>query len=63
MFIDQKESIIVYLKHAYGKAKTENDADLMCRISRAIIAFSCDDTENLPSWEEMAQEFAAKQKV
>ena len=63
MLINQKESILSYLKHAYNKAKTENDTDMMCRLSRAIVAFSCDDTENHPTWEQMAEEFATKQKV
>ena len=62
MIIEQKESILNFLKIAYSKAKASNDADMMCRLSRAIVAFSCDNTENLPSWEMMAEEFAKKQK-
>ena len=50
---EQKKIILEYLENSYTGARMMDDAELMCRLSRAIIAFSYDDLEHMPTWEEM----------
>lgn len=49
----QKKVILDYLENSYTGARMMDDVELMCRLSRAILAFSYDDLENMPTWEEM----------
>jgi hypothetical protein len=49
----QKEIILDYLEKSYTGARMMDDVELMCRLSRAILAFSYDDLEHMPTWEEM----------
>lgn len=49
----QKEIILDYLENSYTGARMMDDVELMCRLSRAILAFSYDDLEHMPTWEEM----------
>lgn len=58
--IDQKAIILEYLENSYSGAKMMDDVELMCRLSRAILAFSYDDMEKLPSWEEMQDAYFEK---
>ena len=51
--VDQKAIILDYLEKSYSGAKMMDDVELMCRLSRAILAFDYDDFEHLPTWEEM----------
>lgn len=37
--MSEKEKILDYLEKAYIGAKTADDTEMMCRISRAVIAF------------------------
>lgn len=37
-----------------------DDVELMCRLSRAILAFDYDDFEHLPTWEEMQNAHMSK---
>ena len=53
----QKEIILDYLEKAYVGARMMDDVELMCRLSRAVIAFSYDDLENMPTWEEMQEAY------
>jgi hypothetical protein len=50
---EQKQVILDYLEHSYTGARMMDDVELMCRLSRAILAFSYDDMEHMPTWEEM----------
>lgn len=47
------KQILDYLEHSYTGAKMLGDIELMCRLSRAILAFNYSNTEHLPTWEEM----------
>lgn len=58
--IDQKAVILEYLENAYSGAKTMDDVELMCRLSRAILAFSYDNFEYMPTWEEMQKAYLEK---
>lgn len=49
----QKEIILDYLANSYAGARMMGDVELMCRLSRAILAFSHDDLEHMPTLEEM----------
>ena len=51
--LDQKALILEYLETAYTGARAMDDVELMCRLTRAILAFDYDDFEHLPTWEEM----------
>lgn len=53
--IDQKAVILEYLEHAYSGAKMMDDVEMMCRLSRAILAFDYDDFEHMPTWDEMME--------
>lgn len=53
----QKEIILDYLENSYTGARMMDDVELMCRLSRAILAFSYDDLENMPTWEEMQEAY------
>lgn len=50
---EQKKIILDYLENSYTGARMMDDIELMCRLSRAILAFSYDDLEYMPTWEEM----------
>lgn len=54
---NQKEIILKYLENAHDDALLKNDKEMVCRLTRAMIAFSCDDLDKLPSWEEMLAEY------
>lgn len=54
---EQKKVILDYLEAAYTGAKMMDDVEMMCRLSRAILAFSYDDLENMPTWEEMQEAY------
>lgn len=54
---EQKQAIIDYLEHSYTGARMIDDVELMCRLSRAILAFSYDDLEHMPTWEEMQEAY------
>ena len=58
--IDQKAVILEYLKNAYSGAKAIDDVELMCRLSRAILAFNYDDLEKYPTWDEMMAAYMEK---
>lgn len=54
---EQKEIILEYLENAYTGAKMMDDVEMMCRLSRAILAFCYDDMEHTPTWEEMQEAY------
>ena len=54
---EQKNIILDYLEEAYIGARVMKDVELMCRISRAVLAFSYDDLEHMPTWEEMQEAY------
>lgn len=54
------DSIVEYLEMAYVGARAMDDVETMCRLSRAIMAFSYDDLEHMPTWEEMSDAFMKK---
>lgn len=58
--VDNKQLVLDYLEQTYVGARAMNDDELMCRLSRAILAFSYDDLENIPTWEEMHQAYIVK---
>lgn len=53
----QKEAILDYLENSYTGARMMDDVELMCRLSRAILAFSYNDLENMPTWKEMQEAY------
>lgn len=53
MVSDEKNRILNYLECCYSGAKMNDDLEIMCRLSRAIIAFNFDDLERTPTWERM----------
>lgn len=54
---EQKRVILDYLESAYIGAKMMDDVEIMCRLSRAVLAFSYDDLEHMPTWEEMQEAY------
>ena len=52
---EQKKVVLDYLETAYVGARAMDDVEIMCRLSRAILAFSYDDLEHMPTWEEMME--------
>ena len=58
--VDQKAVILEYLENAYSGAKMMDDVEMMCRLSRAILAFSYDDLEKMPTWDEMQEAYMEK---
>lgn len=58
---NQKQVILDYLEHAYSGAKMMDDVEMMCRLTRAIIAFNCDNFDKTPSWEEMFDYYVSKE--
>jgi hypothetical protein len=58
--IDQKAVILEYLENAYSGAKMMNDVEMMCRLSRAILAFDYDDLAKSPTWDEMMTSYMEK---
>lgn len=54
---EQKKVILDYLENAYIGAKMMDDVEIMCRLSRAVLAFSYDDLEHMPTWEEMQEAY------
>ena len=56
----QTKNILDFLEKSYVGARAMDDVELMCRLSRAILAFSYDDLEHMPTWEEMHQAYIAK---
>lgn len=54
---EQKKIIIDYLENAYIGAKMMDDVEIMCRLSRAVLAFSYDNLEHMPTWEEMQEAY------
>lgn len=62
--MNQKQNIIEYLENAYSGAKAMDDAELMLRLSRAIVSFSYDNLEeNNPDWDKMLDEYISKNEV
>lgn len=59
--MNEKNKITQFLECAYVGAKKNNDLEMMCRISRAIIAFGYDDLENTPTWDEMLEYYMTKE--
>ena len=57
---NQKQVILDYLEHAYSGAKMMDDVEMMCRLTRAIIAFECDIFDKAPTWDEMWEEHFTK---
>lgn len=57
---EQKNVILDYLENSYTGAKMMDDVELMCRLSRAILAFSYDNLEHMPTWEEMHYAYMMK---
>lgn len=55
--MNQKQNIIDYLEYAYSGAKAVDNVEMMTRLSRAIIAFSCNKFDKVPDWEEMMEEY------
>lgn len=58
--IDQKAIVLKYLENAYSGAKMMGDVEMMCRLSRAILAFDYDGLEKHPTWDEMQEAYMAK---
>lgn len=58
--MDEKSTILQILECAYIGAKNNNDPEMMCRISRAIVAFSYDDLISIPTWEKMLNDYITK---
>jgi hypothetical protein len=58
--MNHKQNIIDYLQDAYSNAKDVDDVEMMTRLTRAIIAFSCDKFDEVPDWEEMMEEYMWK---
>lgn len=58
--IDKKVVVLEYLENAYSGAKMRDDVEMMCRLSRAILAFDYDDLEKMPTWEEMQEAYLEK---
>lgn len=54
---EQKKVILDYLEEAYVGAKMMDDVETMCRLSRAVLSFSYDDLEHMPTWEEMQEAY------
>ena len=48
--------ILDFLEGAYNNAKEMDDVELMCRLSRAIIAFSYNDFSN-NDWSKMLESY------
>lgn len=62
--MNHKQNIINYLENAYTGAKMMDDAELMLRLSRAIVSFSYDNLEeNNPDWDKMLDEYISKNEV
>lgn len=57
---NKKETILTYLEKAYSEAELMKDEEMICRLTRAIIAFDCDELKRLPSWEEMREAYRNK---
>ena len=57
---ENKETILQYLEMSYEGAKAMDDVETMIRLHRAILAFSYDDFDHLPSWDEMQDAYIAK---
>ena len=55
--MDQKQIILDFLEQSYTGAKMMDDNEMMCRLSRAIIAFSYNDFEENPSWDKMIEQY------
>lgn len=55
--IDQKKVILNYLKKAYVGASVMDDEEMMIRLGRAIAAFSYDDLDNTPTWEQIVNSY------
>ena len=53
--MNKQQSILDYLEKAYSDAKYMDDAELMVRLTRAILAFNYDDLWHMPTWEEMIE--------
>lgn len=56
----EKERVLDYMEKTFVGAKMANDIEMMFRLSRAVIAFSYDDLENIPSWEKMLESYMMK---
>lgn len=56
----RKEIILEYLNKAYSEAKEVDDVTMMIRLTRAMIAFSCDKFDEVPDWEEMMEEYMSE---
>jgi hypothetical protein len=59
--MNQKNIVLEYLENAYSGAKMMDDVEMMTRLTRAIIAFSCDKFDEIPNWEEMLEEYMYKE--
>ena len=58
--MNQKQIIVDYLEAAYTGAKMMDDVEMMIRLNRALVAFSCDKFDEVPDWEEMMEEYMWK---
>lgn len=62
--MNQKQNIIDFLENAYIGAKMMDDAEMMIRLSRAVVSFSYDNLEeNNPDWDKMLDEYINKNEV
>ncbi len=55
--MNQKKIVLDYLEACYSGAKAMDDVEMMCRLNRAIIAFSCNKFDEVPDWEQMMEEY------
>lgn len=55
--MNQKKIVYDYLQYAYLGAKEADDVEMMIRLTRAMIAFSCNKFDEVPDWEEMMEEY------
>lgn len=55
--MNQKRVVFDYLQDAYCGAKEADDVEMMIRLTRAMIAFSCNKFDEVPDWEEMMEEY------
>ena len=54
---NKEEEILNFLVSAYSEAKMNADTEMMIRLSRAIIAFSYNNLDEVPSWNKMVDEY------
>ena len=57
---ENKTDILRYLEMSYDGAKAMDDVETMIRLHRAILAFSYDNFDHLPTWDEMQDAYITK---